>query len=410
MEPSNLWKKRLDEVPELAPYLRKVALKWAKGNPLPKRMTLGSEPKEPSVRSTLDRIFGGRVFYRNGKVSVEIPDALRDDAVLAPLAALLDIQPLEIEPANDPSEIFQRLRLAHPEIDTEWLRSASEVERLLKNQPEQEQLLHQLLKTAAFLQTLETPTTLSKLGSMFFNDSKILRNGTFRKLLGGLMNAWLGADDTPENREIALQQFGVIDNPATTLVTLFGPIELIRKGKTECWLVDRFNANEPVTLNSYNLQDIDTVHLCSGFDTVITSENAAPFHELVHEQPQAIVVYTGGYPNSAVCRLLHLLALAGATCKHWGDTDPDGFMIAALIDRQIPTTLFRSERATAQSHGKPLSPNQLERGRRLLEAHPDFIFRKELERTLKEELWVEQEQDGNPQPSSRKSARSCRLP
>lgn len=394
MNAPNPWKQRLEQVPGLEPYLRKIALKWTKGNPLPKRMMLGPEPKDPAVRAALDRIFGGRVFYRNGKLAAQIPAALREDSQLVALASALDIEKEATKQTTKPIEIMQRLRLAHPQADMGWLQSSPEVARLLNTQPEQEQLLHRLLETAAFLQSLDAPTTLSKLGSTFFNDSKMLRSGTPRKLLGGIMNARLGAEDTPENREIALQQFNVIDNPATTLVTLFGPLDLIRHGKADRWLADRFYANEPVTLNSYNLQEIDAVQLHSGFDTVITSENAAPFHELVCERPQAIVVYTAGYPNSAVCRLLRLLGRAGGSCQHWGDTDPDGFMIAALIDRQIPTSLFRSDTEIAAQHLKPLTANQLKRGRCMLEAHPDFKFREALAHALEQGAWLEQERDG----------------
>ncbi len=77
MNPSIHWKTRLVEVPGLEPYLRKVAQKWAKNLPLPKRMALGAEPKEPAVRAALDRLFGGRGFYRDGKTTAEIPDVLR---------------------------------------------------------------------------------------------------------------------------------------------------------------------------------------------------------------------------------------------------------------------------------------------------------------------------------------------
>lgn len=394
MTSANPWNKRLEQVPALEPYLRKIALKWAKGNPLPQRMMLGPEPREPNVRAALDRIFGGRVFYRNSKLTVEIPAALREESEIAALAAALDIERAQVKQTANPTEIIQRLRLSHPRVDMEWMQTSPEIARLLNTQPEQEQLLHQLLETATFLQTLDSPTTLSKLGSMFFNDSKILRSGTPRKLLGGILNTRLGTDDTPENREMALQQFNVIDNPSTTLVTLFGPFGLIRNGKTERWIVDRFDAGEPVTLNSYNLQDIDAVQLHPDFDTVFTSENAAPFHELVNEQPKGIVIYTGGYPNAAVCRLLHLLAQAGATCKHWGDTDPDGFMIASLINRQIPTTLFRcatEDMVRHTDHLKPLSRIQSQRGRHILKTKPNFLFRTELSLALDMSKWLEQE-------------------
>ncbi len=405
MNSSNPWKQRLEQVPEMEPYLRKIAVKWAKGNPLPTRMILGPEPKTPAVRAALDRIFGGRLFYSNGKVLAEIPAELRYEATLVALANELGIKQDPVPKETPPTAtILQRLRLIHPQMTQihHWLSTSPEIERLLRKSPEQEQLLRHLLETASFLLKEGKPVTLSKLGSIFFNDSKILRSGTPRNLLGGIMNCQLGAEDTPENRAIALQQFGVIDNPATTTATLFGNIQLILNGRPDNWIADRFNLGEPVTLNSYNLKDIDAVHLPQN-TTVITSENAAPFHELIAERPEAILLYIAGYPNAAVCRLLRLFHEAGAICQHWGDTDPDGFMIAAIVNRYIETTLYRcgtENILTNQKNLKPLTALQLMRGRQLLKTNPHFKFKIELELSLKLGGWLEQESSKlNEQPT-----------
>jgi hypothetical protein len=398
---SNHWKKRFEEVPGLRAYLKPIAKKWAKGLALPHTMTLGAEPRDPALRTALAGLFGGRVFYRGGKVIAEIPHILRDEKILGALAAELGIErPTATQ--TPVSTILLRLRLTHPRLSRvhQWLATAPEIERLLAADPQKEQLLLGLLQTASHLCREEKTITLSKLGSLFFNDSKCLRSGTPRKLLGGMMNAQLGTEESPENREIALQQFGVIDNPATTTVTLFGPIDLIRSGTSDRWIVDRFNAGEPVTLNSYNLDGIDAVGLRPGYESVITSENAAPFHELVEEHPKAILVYTAGYPNAAVCRLLRLLHEAGATCRHWGDTDPDGYQIAALIDRYIKTALYRcgtDELLANQAHLKPYSLAQSSRGRQFLTANPQFKFREELELTLELGGWLEQEKQNATQ-------------
>jgi hypothetical protein len=389
------WKRILEDSPGLEAYLKPIAAKWARGAALPRQMTLGPEPKEPGIRLALDRIFGGRVTYTNGKTKVQLPAQLWSDEQIAALAAQLGIERKSGSTCSDPAIALQRLRLSFPEMEWahEWLRHAPEIERILRQNPASEQLLRSLLETASFLLETSIPVTLSKLGAQFFNDSKILRGGTLRKLLGGLLNYRLGNDDASELRDIALQQFNVIDNPATTLATLFGPIDLIRNGKKDRWIVDRFNASEPVTLNSYNLQNIEAVGLRPGFGTVITSENAAPFHELVSAAHPAIIIYTGGYPNAAVCRLLRLLALAGATCRHWGDTDPDGFRIAAMVRRHIPVELFRCNLAdTNQNRASliPLNPKQKSRAKQILDTQPEFPFREELIFSLNNG-WLEQE-------------------
>lgn len=389
------WEKRFKERPELRLYLEKLAKKWLESKPLPKRMTLGKEPKEPNVRAALDRIFGGRVFYQKGKVAVEIPAELREEKHLAALAEALGFErSIVLGNAPDAAAVFQRIRLMFPEMTSvhEWIREAPDVDRLLKRNLANEQFLVHLLDTVAYLIEAKEPITLSKLGSLFFNDSKFLRSGTPRKLLGGMLNALLSWEDVPENREFALQQFRIIDNPATTTVTLLGPVSLIRKGEIDSWIERRFAQDEPVTLNSYNLHEVEAVHLPFGINTVITSENAAPFHELIYENQRAVMVYTGGYPNAAVCRLLQLLAEAGATCKHWGDTDPDGLRIAALIQRIIPTTLFRCGLADVKQLHKKLKSLTDEQKRRALQiqAQPHFPFLEEIAYTL-EHGWLEQE-------------------
>lgn len=396
MEPaSNLLLIRLKQVPELKPYLRRIALKWAKGVPLPARMTLGPEPKEPAIRNALDRIFGGRLFTHGGKLTVEIPQALREDAVLAPLAEAMGIKRMVEKSVPDPSTIFQRLRLINPHLDAihAWLRTAPEIERLANDRTGRESPLQPLLQTADFLRTCKTPVTLSALGSTFFNDSKILRSGTLRKVLGGIMNAQTGTEDTPANREIALQQFNVIDNPITTLITLFGPVTLLRNGQKETWVADRFVKGEPVTLNSCNLRQVDGIQLPPAYNTVITSENAAPFHELIAEPHNAVIIYTEGYPNAEVRRLLHLLAQAGTTCLHWGDTDPDGLRIAAIINDMIPTTLYRCALIDMQNNLqrlKHLDGAKQASARRMLSDLSNFTFRPELE-FVSTHGWLEQE-------------------
>jgi hypothetical protein len=381
-------------VPELDPYLRKVAAKWAKGSPLPKRMMLGPEPHETKVRAALDRIFGGRVFYRNGKLTVEIPAELQNDKHLVPLAEALGVKRhIEKPAAIDPVEIFQRLRLMYPQLGAvhKWIQTAPEIDRLLKSQ--QEQLIRNLLKTIVYLDTNKTPVTLSRLGSLFFNDSKILRDGIPRKLLGGLLNCRLADEDSPETRENALKQFNIIDNPITTQVTLFGPVCLLRNDEKLSWIADRFSQDEPVTLNSCNLQQVNAIQLPKTHNTVITSENAAPFHELISGSLSAIIIYTEGYPNAEVRRVLSLLAQAGATCLHWGDTDPDGLRIASIINELIPTTLYRCKLADMQQNKdllRPLDPIKRSRAIQMLNDQPNFPFKEELEFSINHG-WLEQE-------------------
>jgi len=377
---SEYWENSLREIPELKPYLLKIAKKWATGSSLPTRMTLGPEPKEPAVRSALSRIFGS-LHARNGNVVVTIPEELREESVIQPLAAQFGLLKKQRVVPADLRPVFQRLELLFPTLGnaTNWLKTAPEVTRFLKRS--NETVLRQLLETVQFLQPLETCITLSKLGSLHFNDSKILRSGTVRNLLERLLLAVAGEPDHPESRHEILSRFNIIDNPATTLVTVFGSLQIIRNGTVENWIADRFQHGEPVTLNGFNLDGMDAIRVSSETKTVITSENAAPFHELVIEQPEAIVLYTAGYPNAEVCRLLRLCSEAGLRCMHWGDSDPSGLRIAEQVNRCIPTQLYRcgiADLKKRQFDLKPLTEKKKAIGHQILKKD-NFPFREELE-------------------------------
>lgn len=101
-----------------------------------------------------------------------------------------------------------------------------------------------------------------------------------------------------------------------------------------------------------------------------------------------------GYPNAVVCRMLNLLSEAGAVCWHWGDSDPDGLLIASLIARYIKTSLFRCNLDEILRHTNdliPLKGESIQLGKSLLKTHPDFKFRDELEFALQSGRWLEQE-------------------
>jgi hypothetical protein len=93
-------------------------------------------------------------------------------------------------------------------------------------------------------------------------------------------------------------------------------------------------------------------------------------------------------------RRLRLFHDPGAICRHWGDTDPEGFTIAAIVNRYIEPTLYRcgtKDILNNQGNLKPLSAIQLMRGKQLLENTPRFKFKEELKFTLTLGGWLEQE-------------------
>jgi hypothetical protein len=94
-----------------------------------------------------------------------------------------------------------------------------------------------------------------------------------------------------------------------------------------------------------------------------------------------------------VRKLYQFLAPLAASCCHWGDSDPAGLRIGAILHRIHPLVLWRCELASLERHqGRLLSLTgvQAKNGRTILENEANFPFIRELVFTL-EHGWLEQE-------------------
>lgn len=174
-------------------------------------------------------------------------------------------------------------------------------------------------------------------------------------------------------------------------MTLFGPLAYVKGGERFDWVAQLHARGETATLSWDNLHGIDALVLPA--DTpVITCENETPFNALIREGFPALYIYTAGYPNTAVTRLLHLLP-AETAIQHWGDTDLDGLRIAAMLHQIRPVRLWRCDLAEVQRHLtdlRLLKPAPQEKAERYLAQHLDFPFKDELVFTLAHG-WLEQE-------------------
>ncbi len=125
---------------------------------------------------------------------------------------------------------------------------------------------------------------------------------------------------------------------------------------------------------------------------MITSENAAPFARYVAAGRPAL--YTEGYPNYFVQRLLRALGEMGVTAEHAGDADFDGFRIATREARCLPVgRVVASEivRNPGGIVGIPLTEAQQTRARRFLTAFPQMPYAEEVSIMLNNGCWYEQE-------------------
>lgn len=391
------WNEHLEREPGIAPYLEVLARKFVRAGTIPKSITLGADPEEPGVRRALEFIFGGS-DRKDGKLLVRLPEHLRTAEAMQALADRLGIV-AEPDAGNDRAAALAtavlRQGLNYPQYAEmlNGLRSTEELTRLFQKHADAEKRLQGLLWAVAKLEANRSAITLSQLGAEALNDSKALRSGAWLKLLV-VMLAWL-ADDDVAPPERVLARFGVVDNPYTTLALLYGPVAYEdASGRVWDWPAQLHAAGKALALTWAQVQGMQKLYPVSPVAGVITSENAAPFHHLVESRALSVCVYTEGYPNAAVMRVLELLAQAGLRARHWGDTDLDGLRIAGYVARVIPVELHISLQGmdkTFRDRLIPLTDVQRRRANAYLAAHPEFRFRDALVDTLRHG-WLEQEQ------------------
>ena len=316
-----------------------------------------------------------------------------------------------IDPQNDNENviavpelrrIINRGRLLYADLNPCWQAIENKPEEYIrimrsKRLDEAQNELFTIAETVRWLRTDHDPLGLMDLSARFFNDSKVLKTRvSLLKLLQNwlmlLRNDEIDVTETEILRESVLADHGVIDNVTSSKVTLFGPLKYIKHGKIYDWPACLYEIGESATLSWDNLHGIEQIILPEN-TTVISCENETPFNQLIREYHTDLIIYTAGYPNSTVQRLLRLLADSAVKIQHWGDTDLDGLIIASILHKISPLRLWRcniDELYKQQDRLLRLTAPQKARAETYLANHPDFPFMDELQITL-QYGWLEQE-------------------
>lgn len=103
--------------------------------------------------------------------------------------------------------------------------------------------------------------------------------------------------------------------------------------------------------------------LDSACTEIITIENLTSFHSMLARQPQALLIYTGGFASPSLCQFLSKLAMAlpNLAWYHWGDYDVGGLRILAHLRQHVaqirlwqpdPAVFQRAGNATQSLHQK----------------------------------------------------------
>ncbi len=382
---------------EVVPKLRSLVMRWARmaarGERLPATFSVadlgydGQQSLERFLHVTTSRTRGGRV-------SGAVPEEMRD-----PAAWRMSLEALELAEnaaAESTEDFLSRIQWMMPDAREAIVefKDVPEVMRHLAdttNRPTWRELFTSAWDRAQ--RKSGRATTLSQLGSDWFNDSKILRSGSLRRQLVLILSAISGV--AADDERSVLADAGIEDNPYTSSVVVSAPFTFRLKDGTRFdypmkFFMKRLVCQLPLEI----VREIDSDSIWwEGYDNLVTTcENAAPIARYV--QDRSPVVYTEGYPNLAVQGLLKAFARRGLKSVHMGDADLDGFRISATVDRCIPVERVGAAEVLADSKrlkGIPLTTSQAARIDRFLAQHPDFKYADSVRLIRERGCWYEQE-------------------
>jgi uncharacterized protein (TIGR02679 family) len=399
----------LARYPELPPFLGRLCDVWDRQGAPPARLSLGSGLSRHGELAALHALFGAAVeVSRSGRAFLRVRAFLARfdapgaeawaDALYAAMGRARRDRAAERRQAGQSfDELLAAWRLAFPTV----VAAAPVIEG-------QAEKWKRRLQTGVaegvraqwwswgqaltFLAPRPEALGLAELGAQVYGSSKALRRGEARSLLVSGLAALEDIDEDQVEPGDILRLCGLCDNPTALKVTVCGPLRLRKHGRWLDWIEQLHALGESATLSLANLDGVDIIGSAAAGALVHTCENETPFCRLVREGCPGTLVYTEGYPNRAVRRLLQLLP-SGTTIRHWGDSDLDGLRIAAILAQDRPLHLWRCGLVDLERQREfliPLSVDASRRARHWLQTHPEFRFRDELAFTLAHG-WLEQE-------------------
>ena len=385
-------KAAIERAPAIKPVLARLAKRAAAGKPLPE--TFSATGLDYAAQHELEGLFGtvGR-RTADGRVYISVMPPLREPGEWRDLLSALGVA--KGDNGNDDEDVFQRLKLLAPDMAEfiDRLAAKEEIARFVAKRENRRDWMKLFMCLVERFSTEKCGiiTTLSQLGSDWFNDSKKLRSGALRRQLVLLIAT--ASDLDPSDERLVLDGALIIDNPYTSSVTFSAPAIITLKDGTVFDFADRlFARGMAAQLPLETVLDINAVEWNDDKNEVVTSENAAPFAQMVADNTPC--VYTAGYPGLAVKVFLHKLGEAGVVCVHEGDADLDGFRIAKEVSNAINVVRVVASEALAQSRpedGIEMDADQRRRAWAFAANCPDFKYSDEVKSLSVRGYWIEQE-------------------
>lgn len=313
--------------------------------------------------------------------------------------------PLEVQAKPNGNEavklLLGRLKLAFPLLEelVKFLETENtSLQRLLNTKSKEavNACCFQAAEALQFILSNETPITISELGAKYFLDSKALRQGETRALFMQWLRFFSPDSELLDKDEDICAGFHVLNDRLTVNAVLYGPVVYEKNGVIFDWIYKLYIKGEAATVGWSNIHNVEKMYFRDRDNRppeIICCENEAPFSQLMRQTNNQCLLFTSGFPGSAVQKIYSLLAPGASACYHWGDSDPAGLRIAAIMNSIYPLQLYRCDISTLQKHQPfllPLSQKQKDICQHLLTNLSNFPFADELLFTL-EYGWLEQE-------------------
>ena len=367
---------------------RKLARRTEAEGPLPPEIVVPAREDEwPAIRR-VGRILGIAAFLKGRNAVFAVPLDRRNPSAPSWVQLRAAFAPSAASDGGA-EETFRRARLIAGGDAVEALKEDASISRFVRRGKDEARDFLRLLEWATGHMDAIAATTLSQLGSDVLDDSKALRSGTRRAVFEKVLAAVAGLDCNDAHN--ALSRFGIEENPFTSSATVFAPFAFVLDtGETFGYPEGNFSAGLAVQLPWQTVQRMREVRLGEGVRVIVTSENAAPFERMVRMGIPCL--YTAGYPNAAVLRLLELFAAQGVKAVHAGDGDLDGFLIADRVASavQVVRVVADDIADSGDVSRRPVAPNARRRWETYLSTHSGFAHARALRLAL-EHGWTEQE-------------------
>lgn len=285
---------------------------------------------------------------------------------------------------NVHEELLSALLFKIPDID--WQEFSAELKR---ESSASLPMLQNAWKTADYLLHINETIAPAELGAKLFRDSKYLKNNSILTWTCRFLRQKNTLHEEINDKEI-LEKFGLTANPTASTVMVYGAfIYQFSDHTTMTWIRDLWSKGQSAILSCDNLTDFSELQIDS---SVLTIENETVFNKMKQTNPEFAMIYTAGFPGRAVRKFIKMLP-TDVQLFHWGDSDPEGYEIAAILHDIHPLKLFRCDTEVLElqkKHCIELSSAKRKRAEKLIQ-NMDFPFIKEIDWLLQNNLWLEQE-------------------